>query len=99
MVYATAENKEKINRVASLTSLRREQVVRAMNNERRRLKAAGFTDKDLELISTTGGLSKQLQDIRESLQACIDQEHCPSGAEDELQAISAMLKKVLTFRK
>jgi hypothetical protein len=36
MVYATKENSEKIDRVASLASLSRKQVLQAMSNERKR---------------------------------------------------------------
>jgi hypothetical protein len=91
MVYAGKDTKESIDRVVSQTSLSRKQVVQAMNNERKRIKAQGYNDADLRLISTTGGLSKQLADIKRSLQACIDKKHRPSQLEDELSEVASMV--------
>jgi hypothetical protein len=47
MVYATEENSGKIDRMASLTSLSRKQVLQAMSNERKQLKSQGYKDADL----------------------------------------------------
>lgn len=63
MVYATKENKASIDQTAHLTCLSHQQVVQAMKNERKRLRAEGYTEADLQLISTIRGLSKQLEDI------------------------------------
>jgi hypothetical protein len=91
MVYASKDTKESIDRVVSLTSLSRKQVVQAMSNERKRLKAQGYKEADLRLIGTTGGLSKQLEDIKRSLQACIDKKHRPCHVEDELSEVASMM--------
>jgi uncharacterized protein with von Willebrand factor type A (vWA) domain len=91
MVYANKENKEAIDRVVALTCLSRKQVVQAMSNHRKRLKAQGFTDQDLKLIKATGGLSKQLHDMKESLQACLDQGHCPPHLQSELDQVATMM--------
>jgi hypothetical protein len=74
MVYATKENSEMIDRVASLTSLSRKQVLQAMSNERKRLKSQGYKDCDSKLIATTGGLSKQIEEVRQSWQVYVEQE-------------------------
>jgi hypothetical protein len=61
MVYATKANNFSINRTADLTGLTREQVVRAMSNERRRLKAQGSTAAGLKVSNETAKLAKQLK--------------------------------------
>jgi hypothetical protein len=50
MVYANNANKEAIDRVVALTCLSRKQVVQAMSNHRKRLKAKGYTDGDLRQL-------------------------------------------------
>jgi hypothetical protein len=91
MVYATKENSEMIDRVASLTSLSRKQVLQAMSNERKRLKSQGYKDCDLKLIATTGGLSKQIEEVRQSLQVSVEQEQCPSHVVDQLQELESVV--------
>jgi hypothetical protein len=91
MVYANKANKEAISRVVALTCLSRKQVVQAMSNHRKRLKAEGYTDEDLKLIGTTGGLSKQLDNLRVSLQLCLDQRHCPPEIQNELDQVATMM--------
>jgi uncharacterized protein with von Willebrand factor type A (vWA) domain len=91
MVYVSKENDEAINRVAALTCLTRKQVVQAMSNHRKRLKAEGFTDEDLNLIKTTGGLSKKLDDMQELLQTCLDQRHCPPQVRMKLDQVATMM--------
>jgi hypothetical protein len=91
MVYANKENKEAINRVVTLTCLTRKQVVQAMSNHRKRLKAEGLTDQDLKLIKSTGGLSKQLDAMHDSLQACLDQRHCPPEVRMKLDQVATMM--------
>jgi hypothetical protein len=56
MVFATKENYENINRVVELTCLSREQVVQAMSNERKRLKAQGTTVEELNAMKENGRL-------------------------------------------
>jgi hypothetical protein len=91
MVYATTENKEHIEQVSSLTGLTRSQVVQAMNCERKRLKVQGYTDQDLKMISTTAGLSKQLQDIQLSLQSLLDTGYSPPHLDNKLKEVASML--------
>jgi thiamine biosynthesis lipoprotein ApbE len=67
MVYATKENNEEINRVARLSCLSRKQVVQAMSNERKRLKAEGSTVEELKGIKEAGRLSMQLKELQKSL--------------------------------
>jgi predicted component of type VI protein secretion system len=91
MVFATKENNDTINRVASETSLSRKQVLQAMNNERKRLKTQGFKDADLNLIVTTGGLSRQLDELNQSLQVYRDQKRCPPEIVDKLQEHASLV--------
>jgi hypothetical protein len=91
MVYDTKANKFSINRTADLTGLTREQVVRAMSNERRRLKAQGSTAAGPKVSKETAKLAKQLKEIRESLQDCIDQGCFPFGLEDEVEEVACMM--------
>jgi hypothetical protein len=91
MVFATKENYENINRVVELTCLSREQVVQAMSNERKRLKAQGTTVEELNAIKENGRLGAQLKDLRVSLQDCIDRGHCPPGLHDEVKDVAQMM--------
>jgi hypothetical protein len=91
MVYATTDNQQNIEEVAALTGLTRNQVVQAMNSERKRLKAQGYTDQDLKMMNTTAGLSKQLQEIRLSLQSFLDQGYRPSNLDNELQEVASII--------
>jgi hypothetical protein len=50
MVYANKANEQAIKRVVALTCLSRKQVVQAMSNHRKRLKAKGYTDGDLRQL-------------------------------------------------
>jgi hypothetical protein len=91
MAYATKENSEKIDRVASLTSLSPKQVLQAMSNERKRLKSQGYKDSDLKLIATTGGLSMEIEEVRQSLQVYVEQEQCPSHVVAQLQELESVV--------
>jgi molecular chaperone DnaK (HSP70) len=91
MVYATKENNDKIDRVASLTSLSRKQVLQAMSNERKRLKGQGYKESDIKLIETTGGLSKQIQEVTRSLQVYVEQKQCPSHVVAQLQELQSVV--------
>jgi hypothetical protein len=91
MVYATAENRATITETAIATGLSWDKVVRAMSNERRRLKRMGYTEADLQLINTTGGLSKELDDIKKSLQTWVDQKRCPDNLQQELLDVALLV--------
>jgi hypothetical protein len=91
MVYATKDNNDKIDRVASLTSLSRKQVLQAMSNERKRLKGQGYKDSDLTLIETTGGLSKQIREVTQSLQVYVENKQCPSHVVAQLQELQSVV--------
>jgi hypothetical protein len=45
----------------------------------------------LQLIATTGGLSRQLEEVKQSLQTFIEQERCPSQVADQLQELASMV--------
>jgi hypothetical protein len=79
MVYATKDNNEEINRVARLSCLSRKQVVQAMSNERKRLKAEGSTVEELKDIKEAGRLSMQLKELQKSLKQYIKKRRCPAG--------------------
>jgi molecular chaperone DnaK (HSP70) len=91
MVYATKDNNEQIDRVASLTSLSRKQVLQAMSNERKRLKGQGYKDSDIKLIETTGGLSQQIQEVTRSLQVYVEEKQCPSHVVAQLQELQSVV--------
>jgi predicted component of type VI protein secretion system len=97
MVFATKETNETINRVASETSLSRKQVLQAMANERKRLKTQGFKDTDFNLIVTTGGLSRQLDELKQSLEVYREQEQCPSEIVDKLQEHASLVVRNLAM--
>jgi hypothetical protein len=71
--------------------LSREQVVQAMSNERKRLKAQGTTVEDLNAMKQNGRPGPQLEDLRVSLQDCIDRGHCPSGLQDDVKEVAQMM--------
>jgi hypothetical protein len=79
MVYATKDNNEEINRVARLSCLSRKQVVQAISNERKRLKAEGSTVEELKDIKEAGRLSMQLKELQKSLKQYVKKRRCPAG--------------------
>jgi hypothetical protein len=85
------ENGRSIDRTADLTCLTWEQVLRAMSNERRRLKAEGSTAAELKVIKKASELSKQLKDLRKSLQDWIDEDRFPSGLDNEVEEVADMM--------
>jgi hypothetical protein len=88
---ATKENKGRIDRTADLTGLTRQQIVRAMSNERRRLKAEANTEVERNIIKEAGKLSIQLKELRKSLQGWIDEGRFPPGLDEEVAEVAGMM--------
>jgi hypothetical protein len=70
-----------------------------MANERKRLKSQGFKDSDFNLIATTGGLSRQLDELKQSLQVYKEQERCPSEVVDKLQELASLVVRNLAMHR
>jgi hypothetical protein len=62
-----------------------------MSDERKRLKRQGYKDSDLKLIATTGGLSMEIEEVRQSLQVYVEQEQCPSHVVAQLQELESVV--------
>jgi hypothetical protein len=92
MVYATKDNNEDINRVARLSCLSRKQVVQAMSNERKRLKAEGSTVEELKGIKEAVRLSMQLKELQKSLKQYVKKRHCPAGLkESDVKGVTQLM--------
>jgi hypothetical protein len=76
-----------MNRTADLTGFTRQQIVRAMSNERRRLKAERSTTAEPQIIMEDGKDATQLKELRESLQVWIDKGCFPTGRDAEVEEL------------
>lgn len=67
MVFSNKDTQEDIALVMRSTRLSKKEVVRAMSNERRRLKSIGWTQKDLRALADITVTKKQLHNVCELL--------------------------------
>lgn len=95
MVFSNKDTQEDIALVMRATRLSKQEVVRAMSNERRQLKSIGWTTKDLHTLAEIPITKKQLHKVNELLGELVNSGAVPETLSEKLHETKKLL--VSTF--